>query len=194
MRCLGELRAVARGPGLAVKFERRRDDPFHRLKVRVRRGSSRSESTGWPPFPAPPAASIRRRGTRFWPIRALWWSTRAMPTRSALGSFRNAIDPQTKRFRRFSGLAVAPASTRLAGRRLALFCTGGIRCERRPPTPPRSGLPKSPARRRHSRYLAETAERDSLWQGECFVFDERVSVVHAWRRARLRSAAAANGR
>lgn len=94
----------------------------------------------------------------------------------AIGSFERAVSPNTRSFREFPGYV----QTELAGqkqRKIAMFCTGGIRCEKA------SSYLKANefAEVYHLRggilkYLETVPPADNLWQGECFVFDERVSV------------------
>lgn len=97
----------------------------------------------------------------------------------AIGSFKGAVDPNTKSFREFPAWAEAHADDLKKPKKVAMFCTGGIRCE------------KSTAYMRGQgydevyhleggilKYLEEMPEGESLWQGECFVFDDRVSVGH----------------
>ena len=96
----------------------------------------------------------------------------------AMGTFAGAIDPGIKSFGQFKDFAARhldPAKHR----RVAMFCTGGIRCEKA------TAYVKSLGFRQvfhlHGgilKYLEEVPAEESLWQGECFVFDERVSVSH----------------
>lgn len=95
-----------------------------------------------------------------------------------IGTFRNAIDPKTKSFREFPNWA---KKTGLADskKKVAMFCTGGIRCEKATAFMRKVGVEEV----YHLnggilKYLELIPEEESLWQGECFVFDERVSVGH----------------
>ena len=98
---------------------------------------------------------------------------------SAIGSFENAVFPNTSSFRDFPAYAAENLDPK-KHRKIAMFCTGGIRCE------------KSTAYLREQgfdgvyhlkggilKYLEEIPQSESLWHGECFVFDNRVSVNHA---------------
>jgi UPF0176 protein len=100
----------------------------------------------------------------------------------AVGSFAGAIDPQTRTFRDFPAWFRAERE-RLLGNglppRIAMFCTGGIRCEKSTAFLKAEGLDEV----YHLQggilnYLETVPPADSLWQGECFVFDSRVSVSH----------------
>jgi UPF0176 protein len=96
----------------------------------------------------------------------------------ALGTFAGAVDPGTRAFRDF------PAwwdgnKDRFAGKRIAMFCTGGIRCEKSTNWLIGQGVEEVyHLQGGILKYLEEVRETDSLWQGECFVFDDRVSVGH----------------
>ena len=100
----------------------------------------------------------------------------------ACGTFENAIDPETRSFREFPDwFDDFAAGLKEQGRtpKIAMFCTGGIRCEKS------TALVKSRGfddvyhlKGGILRYLEEMPETDSRWQGECYVFDERVTVGH----------------
>ncbi|MBO9581900.1 MAG: hypothetical protein J7498_13495 [Sphingobium sp.] len=100
----------------------------------------------------------------------------------AIGSFAGAIDPRTASFGDFPAWFDAQAETwRAEGRRprIAMFCTGGIRCEKSTAYARARGFDEV----YHLKggilaYLAEIEATDSLWRGECFLFDERVSITH----------------
>ena len=94
------------------------------------------------------------------------------------GSFDGAIDPQTKSFGDFPGWWRAHAAE-FAGKRVAMFCTGGIRCEKSTAYLRSEGVDDVV----HLKggilaYLEQVPEAASRWHGSCFVFDERVSVGH----------------
>lgn len=95
---------------------------------------------------------------------------------SAIGSFENAVFPNTKSFRDFPDY-VEKNLDRKKHRKVAMFCTGGIRCEKSTAYLREQGFDEV----YHLKggilnYLAQVPESDSMWQGECFVFDNRVSV------------------
>lgn len=102
----------------------------------------------------------------------------------AIGSFAGAIDPGTRRFRDFPAWWDQNAA-RFAGKRVAMFCTGGIRCEKATNWLLSRGVEDVfHLRGGVLKYLEEMPEADSLWQGECFVFDRRVSLTHGLRQGR----------
>jgi len=96
-----------------------------------------------------------------------------------LGVFANALNPKTRTFKDFPAW-VKKNLFRHKDKAIAMYCTGGIRCE------------KSTAYLKHQgfkevyhlqggilKYLEEVPAEQSLWQGECFVFDDRVAVDHS---------------
>jgi UPF0176 protein len=103
----------------------------------------------------------------------------------ALGHFDGAIDPATRAFGDFPAWFDAQAARWHAeGRRprIAMYCTGGIRCEKSTAYARARGFDEV----YHLRggilaYLAAIGERDSRWRGECFLFDGRVSLSHGER-------------
>jgi len=96
----------------------------------------------------------------------------------SIGTFKGAIDPETPTFRDF------PAwweenKDRFHNKRVAMFCTGGIRCEKSTNYLLSQGVEDVfHLKGGILKYLEDVPEDESLWQGECFVFDERVSVGH----------------
>lgn len=98
---------------------------------------------------------------------------------SAIGTFRDAVLPNTASFRDFPAWVEAHRDALDQASKIAMFCTGGIRCERATAWLRSEGFDEV----YHLeggilRYLEEVPEAESRWQGGCFVFDERVSVVH----------------
>jgi len=98
---------------------------------------------------------------------------------SAIGSFAGAIHPQTASFREFPDYAkqnLDPGEHR----KVAMFCTGGIRCEKSTAYLRQQGFDEVyHLRGGILKYLEEVPQKESRWRGECFVFDNRVSVNHA---------------
>ncbi|PAL22905.1 rhodanese-related sulfurtransferase [Sphingopyxis sp. GW247-27LB] len=94
------------------------------------------------------------------------------------GSFKGALNPHTRSFGDFPDWWRANAE-RLAGKRIAMFCTGGIRCEKSTAFLKSEGVEDVV----HLKggilaYLEQVPAGESRWRGSCFVFDERVSVGH----------------
>lgn len=98
---------------------------------------------------------------------------------SAIGSFEGAVLPQTDSFREFPDYASQHLDP-MRNRKIAMFCTGGIRCEKSTAYLRQQGFDEVyHLRGGILKYLEEVPEADSKWRGECFVFDNRVSVNHA---------------
>ena len=169
------------------------EQAFHRLKVRLKReivtmGCAAVQLT--PPPAAEPAAPASRPGTHVPP--QAWQELIADPTtlvidtrnsyEVALGSFAGAIDPGLESFREFPQWVdqqLAPLVAARRPERLALFCTGGIRCEKATAYLRQQGFEGV----HHLqggilRYLEEVPPEQSHWQGECYVFDQRVALNH----------------
>lgn len=176
---LAHLRAL---PGLADLAPRQswaEAMPFHRLKVKVKREIVTMGVAVDPLADAgayvPPAA---------WNALLDDPATLVIDTRNAyevaVGTFPGAVHPGTAAFADFPAWFRANRASLLAGkRRVAMFCTGGIRCEKSTAFLRAEGV----AEVHHLqggilRYLEEVPAADSRWQGECFVFDQRVAVGH----------------
>ncbi|MDX2308873.1 MAG: rhodanese-related sulfurtransferase [Hyphomicrobium sp.] len=173
------LRRDIRFADLVVKWSTAPGAPFQRLKVKVK-----PEIVT---FGAPDEADPTRRvGTYVEPARWNELISReevvVIDTRNAyevsVGTFKGARHPGTRSFVEFKRYA----ETELDPSRhpqVAMFCTGGIRCEKASAYLLSLGFPEV----YHLeggilRYLEEIPPEDSLWRGECFVFDERVAVRH----------------
>jgi len=96
----------------------------------------------------------------------------------AIGTFRGAVDPETGSFRDFPAWWAANRE-RFHNKRVAMFCTGGIRCEKSTAFLKAQGVEEVyHLKGGILKYLEEVPKEDSLWDGGCFVFDERVAVGH----------------
>ncbi len=94
-----------------------------------------------------------------------------------IGNFKNAINPQTDNFREFPKFFANNFNQLDKNTKIAMYCTGGIRCEKSTAYLLQLGFNNV----YHLNggilnYLAQIPAKDSLWQGECFLFDNRVSV------------------
>jgi len=190
---IGELANALRHGGLfggrldnlELKFSTAAAMPFRRLKIRLKKeivtlGDVETEPN-------------RRVGIYVEP--ADWNDLIASPdtllidTRNAfevaMGTFDGAIDPGIKsfgQFREFAARRLDPAKHR----RIAMFCTGGIRCEKASSYLLSRGF----AEVYHLKggilkYLETVPEPNSRWRGECFVFDERVALGHGLRERQM---------
>ncbi len=96
-----------------------------------------------------------------------------------VGTFKNAVNPNTESFREFPDY-VKQNLDPTKNKKVAMYCTGGIRCEKSTAYLKEQGFEEV----YHLeggilKYLEEVPEEDTLWEGECFVFDERVTVNHS---------------
>jgi UPF0176 protein len=179
---LDSLRADPLLAHLAVRLAPANTMPFHRLKVRRKPeivtlgvpGVDAARQAGHHVDPADWNALIRRPGVVLLDVRNGY--------EVDIGSFAGAVDPGTRSFTEWPAWVEAQSAPGgvLAGRpEVAMFCTGGIRCEKASALLRAQGF----AQVHHLRggilaYLEQTAPQHSLWRGECFVFDERVAVGH----------------
>ena len=187
--------ALQRGPmfanrldNLELKFSASADMPFQRLKVRLKKEIVRLGDAAADP--------TRQVGTyvapRDWNALIASPDTLLLDTRNAfevaIGTFDGAVDPGISSFGQFRDF-VAQKLDPAKHRRIAMFCTGGIRCEKASSLLLARGF----AEVYHLKggilkYLEEVSEADSRWRGECFVFDERVALGHGLRERRLEGA------
>ena len=103
-----------------------------------------------------------------------------------MGTFEGAMNPQTSTFGEWKSFAKSHLPTN-GQRKVAMFCTGGIRCEKASAHLLSEGFEEV----YHLQggilnYLQRVQPEDSLWEGECFVFDHRVSVVHGLNEGQSR--------
>lgn len=172
------LRSDSRLTDLEHKESLARSAPFARLKVRIKReivtlgrpGIDPNQQVGvyvdpqdWNRLIADPDVLV-------------------LDTRNvyeySIGSFAGAVDPGTRSFREFPAY-VERALGNDRNRPIATFCTGGIRCEKATAYLLAQGFTQVyHLKGGILKYLEQIAPADSLWRGECFVFDERVAVGH----------------
>jgi UPF0176 protein len=177
---VGFLRAIPGCAELDVKYSHANEMPFYRMKVRLKKEIVTLGVDGIDPK--------REVGTYVQPED---WNalisdpdTVLIDTRNdyevAIGTFEGAVDPRTKSFSEFPEWFRAHRDELAEGKKkFAMFCTGGIRCEKSTAFLKAEGIDDV----YHLeggilRYLENIPEAESKWQGECFVFDERVSVKH----------------
>lgn len=179
---LDHIRTLPGCADLEVKFSGAPDLPFHRMKVRLKREIVTMGEPG-----IDPRASV---GTyvepQDWNALIADPDTIVIDTRNdyevAVGTFAGAIDPTTATFRDFPAWFRGERERLLgAGKapKVAMFCTGGIRCEKSTAFLKQEGIEDVfHLKGGILKYLETVPEAESLWQGECFVFDERVTVGH----------------
>lgn len=179
---LSHLRALNGFTDLAWKESQAEAMPFNRMKVRIKR-----EIVTMGRDDVDPAARVGRY------IEPQDWNDLAdredvvlIDTRNdyevGIGTFEGAIDPNTKSFRDFPEWWKDNAG-RFEGKTVAMFCTGGIRCEKATSWLVGQGVEDVVHLKGGIlKYLEDVPESESRWSGECFVFDQRVSVSHGLRR------------
>jgi UPF0176 protein len=163
---------------LELKFSTATEMPFKRMKVRVKKEIVTLGD--------PQTDPLRRVGTYVTP--AEWNRLLEEPgivlldTRNdfevEMGTFEGAVDPRIKRFSEFKDFVkneLDPARHR----KVAMFCTGGIRCEKASSYMLAQGFEEVfHLKGGILKYLEEVPETESRWNGGCFVFDERVALGH----------------
>lgn len=179
---LAEIKALPGCESLEWKLSYADAPPFHRMKIRLKK---EIVTMGQPAID--PLKSVGRYVTpEAWNALISDPDTIVIDTRNdyevAIGSFQRAIDPGTKSFRDFpEWFRQFRAQQAQKGRKakLAMFCTGGIRCEKATAFAREEGF-KDVYHLKGGilKYLETVPEAESLWQGDCFVFDHRVSVQH----------------
>src|SRR6267154_149645 len=186
---VGELQAGAlfggRLDNLELKFSHASVMPFARLKIRLKKEIVTLGDTAVDP--------TRQVGTYVepsdWNALISAPDTLVIDTRNAfevaMGTFDGALDPGIKSFGQFKDFAACnldPAKHR----RVAMFCTGGIRCEKASACLLARGF----AEVYHLKggilkYLEGMPKQQSRWRGECFVFDERVALGHGLQQRQI---------
>lgn len=172
------VRAETGMAGVDIKFSSADAIPFHRLKVRLKReivtmGVTDLDAAREAGVHVPPGE---------WNALVSDPDTFVIDTRNAyetaIGTFQGALDPETESFRDFPRWAEENLD-RFKNKRVAMFCTGGIRCEKASAYLKRIGVDEVfHLKGGILKYLEEVPAENSLWQGECFVFDERVGIRH----------------
>ena len=157
------------------------EQPFHRMKVRLKKeivtlGVDRID---------PPSQAGTYVDPATWNALVDDPDVTVIDTRNdyevRVGTFRNAVNPHTDSFRDFPEWVETELDPE-ANRKVAMFCTGGIRCEKATALLRNRGFEEVYHLEGGILRYLETVERaESRWEGECFVFDGRVSVDHELR-------------
>ena len=180
-RVLAQLRAMPGFEGLEHKESTAAAQPFRRMKVRVK---PEIVTMGQPDVD--PVARVGHYvEPEDWNALIRSPDVAVIDTRNdyevGIGTFEGAIDPKTDSFRDFPAWWEANKD-RFTGKRIAMFCTGGIRCEKSTNYLLGQGVGEVyHLKGGILKYLEEVPEKDSTWDGACFVFDGRVSVEHELR-------------
>ena len=180
-RFVNWLRAQSDFADIDIKYSAHDVSPFHRMRVRLKReivtmgrediipseqSGTYVEPEDWNRLISDPDVLV-------------------VDTRNdyevAIGAFKGADNPQTRSFREFPDYAekLADLAEEDRPKRVAMYCTGGIRCEKSTSLMKQLGFDEVyHLKGGILRYLEDIPQSESLWEGECFVFDGRVSVGH----------------
>ena len=172
------LKADGRFTALTYKESLSDDNPFYRTRVKLKR----EIVTMGVPGVSPVKAVGEYVEPEDWNALISEPDVLLVDTRNdyeiEVGTFKGAINPETDNFRQFPDWVekqLKPAKKQ----RVAMFCTGGIRCEKATSLLLEQGVEAVyHLKGGILKYLETVPESDSLWQGECFVFDNRVTVDH----------------
>lgn len=168
---------------LEYKISHTRKRPFYRMKVRLKKEIVTMGVCGIEPH--------KTTGTYVAPQD---WNTLIsspdvllIDTRNEyeveIGTFKGAINPKTQNFRQFPDW-VQNNRNRLNKPKIAMFCTGGIRCEKASAYMKQQGFDEVyHLKGGILKYLETQTENNSLWQGDCFIFDQRVAIGHGLRES-----------
>ncbi|MBK6510843.1 MAG: rhodanese-related sulfurtransferase [Haliea sp.] len=181
---LGYLRSDPRLADLEHKESRDERMPFHRMKVKLKKEIVTMGVAGVDPN--------ARVGTY---VRPQDWNALVsdpevllIDTRNDyecdIGTFKGAVDPRTVNFREFPDYVRANLDPGIH-KKVAMFCTGGIRCEKASAFMLGEGFEEVyHLQGGILKYLEEVPPDESIWEGECFVFDNRVAVNHRLEKGR----------
>jgi UPF0176 protein len=166
---------------LELKFSRASNMPFGRLKIRLKKeivtlGDGAADPVRHVGIYVDPAE---------WNELIATADTVLIDTRNAfevaMGTFAGAIDPRIESFRQFKDFAASQLDPS-KHRKIAMFCTGGIRCEKASSYLLSRGFSEVyHLKGGILRYLERVPKAESRWHGECFVFDDRVALGHGLR-------------
>ena len=175
---LAHIRTLPGCADIEVKYSSAATMPFHRMKVRLKR---EIVTMGQPDID--PLADVGHYvAPADWNALIDAPDTIVIDTRNdyevKIGSFSGAIDPKTRSFSEFPDWFRANRAE-IGTKKVAMFCTGGIRCEKATAFLKAEGVDQVyHLKGGILKYLEYVPPAESRWQGECFVFDERVAVGH----------------
>ena len=173
------LKSDKRFTNIEIKYSSSDKQPFHRMKVRLKK---EIVTIGLPEI-----NPNNKVGTYVKPDD--WNDLISDPNvvvidtrnkyETKIGSFQNALDPETSSFREFPDwVKKFKSSKENANKKIAMFCTGGIRCEKASSLMKEEGFEDVYHLQGGILKYLETIDREnSLWNGECFVFDQRVCLT-----------------
>ena len=173
------LKSDKRFTNIEIKYSSTDKQPFHRMKVRLKKeivtiglpGINPNKKVGtyvkpedWNDLISDPNVVVIDTRNRY---------------ETKIGSFQNALDPETSSFREFPDwVKKFKSSKENANKKIAMFCTGGIRCEKASSLMKEEGFEDVyHLQGGILKYLETIDKENSLWNGECFVFDQRVCLT-----------------
>lgn len=168
--------------GAEIKYSSAESQPFYRMRISIRK---EIVTMGVPQFKRRDCPEVVMVNSREWNDVLTQEDVIIVDTRNdyevKLGTFQKAVNPKTSNFREFPAFVESQLTDK--SKPVAMFCTGGIRCEKAASYLAQQGFSRVyNLKGGILQYLEDVREQDSLWQGECFVFDQRVSVVHGLRQ------------
>lgn len=166
--------------GLEIKFSKTHKQPFHRMKVRIKDEivtigvpdinpnkivGEYIDPNNWNKLISDPEVTVID-------IRNVY--------ETKIGSFKDSIIPKTKSFREFpKWVKEFKKEVKNKDQKIAMFCTGGIRCEKASSLLKEEGYENVyHLKGGILKYLETVSKEESMWEGECFVFDHRVALDH----------------
>ena len=176
---ISSLTSDNRFSNIEIKYSSTDKQPFHRMKVRLKK---EIVTIGLPEI-----NPNKKVGTYVKPED--WNDLISDPNvividtrnkyETKIGSFQNALDPETSSFREFPDwVKKFKSSKENANKKIAMFCTGGIRCEKASSLMKEEGFEDVyHLQGGILKYLETIDKENSLWNGECFVFDQRVCLT-----------------
>ena len=173
------LKSDKRFANIEIKYSSTDKQPFHRMKVRLKKEIvtiglpeiNPNEKVGtyvkpddWNDLISDPNVVVIDTRNKY---------------ETKIGSFQNALDPETSSFREFPDwVKKFKSSKENANKKIAMFCTGGIRCEKASSLMKEEGFEDVyHLQGGILKYLETIDKENSLWNGECFVFDQRVCLT-----------------
>ena len=173
------LKSDKRFTNIEIKYSSTDKQPFHRMKVRLKKeivtiglpGINPNKKVGtyvkpddWNDLISDPNVVVIDTRNKY---------------ETKIGSFQNALDPETSSFREFPDwVKKFKSSKENANKKIAMFCTGGIRCEKASSLMKEEGFEDVyHLQGGILKYLETIDKENSLWNGECFVFDQRVCLT-----------------
>ncbi|AGK59109.1 rhodanese [Hyphomicrobium denitrificans 1NES1] len=175
---VSELRSDSRFASLTVKYSNAASHPFQRFKVKIKR----EIVTFGVPDLRPSAVTGHLVEPKDWNALISDPDVLVIDTRNdyevGIGTFEGARNPRTRAFSEFRDYVAAELQG-APEKKIAMFCTGGIRCEKASSYLLARGFTDVyQLSGGILKYLEEIPSEQSLWRGECFVFDERVALEH----------------